>query len=163
MTEKFLLRDKLITDSVEVNNHTAYFPESKSSSEKYNIPKYVKIITNKGYQIFESETRPSVICNDIIVSSSNLKTLGGKQQDVSVKKVGWFRYWIYTFFYYNLWTFIGFIVALSGVVIDGLLKVGDAGYGIECTKQTIIILKISSFILGIGGTIILFIKALAKK
>ena len=163
MKEKFLLRDKLPTDSVEINNSTAYFAEYKSSIEKYEVPKYVKIATNKGYQIFESKMRSAATASDIIISTSNLKNLGGQQENVAVNKVGWLRYWMYSFFHYNLWTFIGFIVALSGVIIDGLLKVGDAGYGIECAKQTIIFLKISSFILGIVGSVILFIRALAKK
>ena len=163
MNEKFTLRDKSNTDSVEVNNYTAYFPESKNFQEKYEIPKYVKIVKDGKWRIFETKIRTAAMADDIIVSNNNLKIFGGRQQNVTVDEVGFFRYWAYSFFHYNLWTFIGFAVALSGVIIDGLLKIGDAGYGIDCTRQTIIVLKVLSFLLTIGGTITLFIRALAKK
>jgi hypothetical protein len=163
MKGNFSLHSNDVTGSLELNNYSAYFPQRENANTNHNVPKYVKISANNKHIIFETKIRKAAEGNDIIVSSKNLEKFGGEQESVNVEEASSKSYWKYSLLHYNLWTFIGFLVAISGVIIDGLLKLGDAGIGIECSKAVIIFLKFLSFGLGICGVIILLIKALGKK
>jgi hypothetical protein len=163
MEVNFTLRSKDLTDSIDINDYSAYFPERKNADTICDVSKYVKISSDTKHGVFESKIRRAAEGNDIVLSDKNIQKLGGSQKNVKVEEASSATYWKYSLFHYNLWTFIGFLVAISGVIIDGLLKLGEAGVGIECSKGFIIFLKFISFGLGISGTIILLIKALAKK
>ncbi|HMU46132.1 MAG TPA: hypothetical protein PKC72_07180 [Chitinophagaceae bacterium] len=152
------------TGTLEIKKNTAYFPAKADENTPNTIYPYVKISTGKKSGLFKSKPRNYAEGNDIIVDPVRLKRLGGNNGkiNVTIQEVSEIRYFFYSLFREHFWLTIGFIFGLSGAVINGMLKAGEYGYGIECSADTLFWLRVSSIIIGIVGVILLFVQGLKK-
>jgi hypothetical protein len=146
----------------KLNDYTAYFPEKDDYNKSYPKQSFVKIKANGKDRILVAAIRLRASGNDILVSPKVLKKLGGEAEEAEATKIGAWRYWFYALFHHHFLIFIGFILALFGVLVDGALKLGERGIGWDISASMGKFLKISSFVAGVLGTFLLFFKALKK-
>jgi len=162
MAKKWKLAANNPPDGPANDNYTAYFPERDEQGNEYESYKFVKLIIGEKVYRFRYATFQGGTGDCINLSKKNLQKLG-KNSEPEIEKLSESSYLRHSLWGENRWLLIGFLIALSGALIDAALKLGDKGYGIKVPDWWIAILRWTSSGMAVFGVIFLFLKGLNKK